>query len=566
MTKIRRCVHHTEAQAVYRCSQCRDLLCLSCVKQEEHLYFCKACGSHAVLLETPAEPLRFKEAAAQVSREFKGLSLPVLNHIVLPAAVILMVSAFLFFLLDVRSVFFSESMAIRRVAFCFGAATVLIARYGKTYGARDISSQVRQMMYTILLAVATVLVMVRFSHGLLEFLANVLIVAAVWWLATRITNCLDLGDEEEPKKQTVFGVERLHRERVDSKVLKKRRGPGQAAAWDAKTGMPGAFKQPGLLEGPSAVVARLAALALIAFALGEPVLLSGPPEVGRRAIFTVVIFLFATGIVMSGGSALAISRRARRAGGHFSLGSISTKMAVAFLLLVVILSAAMAVPGIEYQGSGELIPQTEKWDVDRKSMDRSEQQRTGRQAPPKSRVDPGSAFRFAASLGRWLLIPLILFIAGAFVYVMVKLKTHIHVLSSLRDSLRKLLAQLRSARRSKSGGGKDPDKLTRGDIQKNLSGLQNLPPRQSILKAYEGLCLFFNLLGHRRPSNNTPYEVLRSLPRRFEFLKDHSSRLTDLYIVTAYSRSPATADDAQSAEESILKISSLIENYQKKRA
>lgn len=565
MTKVRKCAHHPDVEAAYRCSQCRKLLCQTCVKPEEHLVFCKTCGRHAVLLESPAEPFRFREAASQVSGEIRGLSLPVLNHIVLPAAVILMVSAFLFFLLDVRSVFFSESMAIRRVALCFGVATVLIARYGKIYGGRDMTGSVRQTLYTVLLAVVTMLVMLRFSHGMWEFLADILIVTIVWWLATRVTNRLDFGEEDQPKLHSVYGVERLNRERIDSRVLKTKTGAGRTAARTAEQGLVGGLRTSKSLEGPSAAVARLAALALIAFALGEPVLLSGPPEVGKRAIFTVVVFLFAAGIVMSAGSALQVSRRARRAGGQFALGSISSRVAVSFVLLVIILSAALALPGIEYRGSGELTPQTEEWDTGRKGPDRSEQQRTGQRTGPDSQGGPGSLFQFAASLGRWLLLPLILFLGGAFIYAVAKLKPKFRVLSGLREFLRRLRERLRLSRRSPGEGEEAPDTPSWGEIAKTLSGFQSLPPRQSILKAYEALCLFFSLLGHRRPANNTPYEVLRSLPRRFEFLKDPAASLTDLYVAAAYGSSPPTALEARSAEESIKTISGLIREYEKKR-
>jgi hypothetical protein len=124
-------------------------------------------------------------------------------------------------------------------------------------------------------------------------------------------------------------------------------------------------------------------------------------------------------------------------------------------------------------------------------------------------------------------------------------------------------AKLWFATRSRGRREESFDTPTRNDIVKKLASLQNLPPRQTILKAYEGLRLFFNLLGHHRPLNNTPYEVLVSLPRRYEFLKDYAARLTDLYVNSAYSSSPVTAQEARSAEEEIWRISSLIEDYQK---
>ncbi len=555
--KTRRCVNHPEVEAAYRCSQCCTLLCLSCVKQDKHLFFCRACGSHALLLETPSKPIGIEEAAAQVSEELRGLSLPVIDHIVLPAAVILMVSAFLFFLLDVRSVFFRESLAIRRVAFCFGAATVLIARYGRSYGEKG-----RQMLYTLALSFATVLVMMKYSHGLQDFLASVLVVAAVWWLATHITDCLDIGDDEEPEKQRVFGVERIAREEVIRKIRAKRGLPIPIASQNHKIGM-GRAEQRHLLEGPASVVAKLAALALIAFALGEPALLSGEPEAGKRAIMAVIVFLFATGIVMSAGSALAVSRRVRLAGGRFSFRVISSKMGMAFLLLAVILSATLAVPGIKYKGSGEMIPKISKVNTERQAKKMSENRNASQRGRQRNPVNSGNLFRFVASLGQLLLIPLILLLVGLFVYILLKLKPQQKLLLSIRDLFRRIWAKLRYASRLRSREKESSGTLTRNDIVKKLTTLHNLPPRQTILKAYEGLGLFFCLLGHHRPPNNTPYEVLISLPRRYEFLKDHAARLTDLYVNAAYSRSPVTAQEAQSAKDEIWRIDRLIEDFQK---
>ena len=255
------CAFHPEVEAAYRCSVCSKTLCPQCVTQELNLFFCVGCKSYATRMESRPEVLSTRETVKQVSRELQGVGLAVINHIIIPVAVILMVGSFLFFLLDVRSVYFNESLAVRRVAFFFGAATVLIARYGRMYFARG-----RQLLYTLLLAIATSLVMLQFSRGVPDLIVNVLVLGSVWWMATQITDCLDMGEEAEEEKQHIYGVERLRREAVH-RELKLHPGRQLGSEAHAKEAV-----------DPSSAVARLAVIALLAFALGEPVILAGKPE------------------------------------------------------------------------------------------------------------------------------------------------------------------------------------------------------------------------------------------------------------------------------------------------
>jgi hypothetical protein len=563
------CSLHPGTEAQYECSECQKMLCSQCIRHEMNLFFCRSCGGSATVLETPSEPVSAKETAKQISREFQGLSLPLINHIILPAAVILMVGAFLFFLLDVRSVFFSESMAIRRVAFCFAAATVLIARYNKMYSAKE-----RHWLYTFVLAFATSLVMLKFSRSPQDFIVNILVVAIVWWFATRITECLDIGEEVEREVLRIYGVERLDWERVHRKFglshvsgLPKRE---QVEAEEKKSEK--ARKR--LDRNPSSAVARLAAIGLAAFALGEPVLLSGPPEAGLRAIVAVVVFLLATGVVMSAGSAIGVYRRVRKPGGSPSIGVVPAKTAIAFILLIVVLSASLTVPGIAYRGSGELTPQTDQIDSSKRvkpddkqseQMDESKASKDkgrGRGAPSA----PGAFFNFIASLGKFLLIPLVLLCIGGFIYALLKLFPFLKDRTlGIKGLFHNLLAKLRSMLRPQRKE-RDSEIPRRKDILRALKVIEGQAPQETILLAYECLQAFFSLLGYKRPADNTPYEILRSLPRRFEFLKEPAVSITELYVQTAYSRKPMTSDEGRNALEQIYKVKTLFESYRKSKS
>ena len=61
---------------------------------------------------------------------------------------------------------------------------------------------------------------------------------------------------------------------------------------------------PPIPKNPAASVARLAGVALVAFALGEPVLLRAAPQTGVRALAAVIVFLFSTGLVMAAGASM----------------------------------------------------------------------------------------------------------------------------------------------------------------------------------------------------------------------------------------------------------------------
>lgn len=564
------CSLHPGAEELYECSDCQKVQCSQCIRQDMMLFFCRDCGGSATILETPSEPVSAKESVKQISREFQGLALPLINHVILPAAVILMVGALLFFLLDVRSVFFSESMAIRRVALCFGAATVLIARYNKMYGAKE-----RQWLYTLVLAFATSLVMLKFSRSPQDFIVNIFVVAAVWWFATRITECLDIGEEVEREELRIYGVERLDWERVHRKFgLSRLDGLSKREQAGAEEKKPGIARKH-LNRNPSSAVARLAVIGLVAFALGEPVLLSGPPEAGLRAIVAVVVFLLATGVVMSAGSAIRIYRRAWKPGKSPSLGVVPTKIAIAFILLIIVLSASLTIPGIAYRGSGELTPQIDKSDSSRRVKSDKDDAQSEQLEESKASKDrgsgegaqsgPGAFFNFIASLGKLLLIPLVLLFIGGFIYALVKLLPFLKDRTlGIKGLFHNLLAKLRSMLRPRRKT-RDPDAPRRKDILRALKVIEGQAPRETILLAYECLQAFFSLLGYKRPADNTPYEILRSLPRRFEFLKEPSVSLTELYVHTAYSRKPVTSDESRNALEQIYKVKTLFESYQKNK-
>jgi hypothetical protein len=483
----------------------------------------------------------------------------VTHHAVVPAAVIAMVASLLSYLVDVRSAYLGGGPQLKWIGFCFAVATVLTERYGHTQGDRDL-----QGCYTGALGVATVAVLLMEpwetrAVGLGEKGANLLIIAAVWWLATRVTRGLS-PEEGRPAGQglRLYGLERL---KMQAWQRRKREETGVSPPAEQP-----AAKANAIPANPALSVARLAAAALVAFALGEPVLLGAAPQTGIRALAAVVVFLFATGIVLAAGSAMDALRRAEWAGGDVSPGLVPGRVALAGGLLAVVLAAALAVPGLHFQGSGRLRPpvahgqgaETDRGDQEgdqgegarrnpsdqegRRGSDSHPQQ--GRDAMDRPAELTGPAADLIGMLtaaGKWLLIPLVLILALAGLWALSRLLPRLaawggRMAERWRHFLNRLQALLGGFRKARLPG------RAAGDPLANLEKLALLPPREAVLAAYHRFLALLESRGYARPPKSTPYEILNALPFDFRALADAVKSLTDLYVEAAYSAEPVEHD------------------------
>jgi hypothetical protein len=468
------------------------------------------------------------------------------RHVIIPAAIIAMVASLLFYLLEVRAVFLSGGTGLKMVGFCFSAATVLIARYGRVSG-EDADQGPGQGCYTVALAVATLLFMTIRSSAA-SFLPNLLILAAAWRFATGVTLALSLESELDPLDLADRSLELYGLERVRFEEFRRRQREENGAAWGTlwRVGR----KAPDAHGNPVAAVARLAALALLGFALGEPWLLRAEPTLGERALADVIVFLFSTGLVLAAGSAAGTLRHTLRARGRVAPGVLPMRIGIAALLAVAVLAAALAIPGVKFQGHGRL-----------RQADRSgptgggEGQSSGRHtgdagqlgsAPPQrgrltpSEAPPGpSLVNLLSGLGRLLRIPLLL---GVLFLALLAVRR----LGSLVPGWKELLARLRAWLR-----GRLPERKPRPapvrDPFADLATLAALPPRDAVLAAYGRLLLALDQAGHRRPERNTPYEHVNALPRSLQPIATPVRTLTDLYVAVAYGDSAATEHDRDGA-------------------
>ena len=488
------------------------------------------------------------------------------RHVVVPAAIIAMVTAFLFYLLEVRSVFLGGGAAFKQVGLCFAAATVLIARYGRM-NAGDPTGE-SQGCYTAALAIATLLFMAQAS-GAASFLPNVLIIAAVWRFATGVTRALSLEGELDPAppELRLYGLERLRFEAFRRKQQEEK-GP----AWGTRRQI--SRRPPDTHGNPVAAVARLAALALLGFAVGEPFLLRAAPEMAERALADVIVFLFSAGLVLAVGSAAGTLRHTLRSGGRVSPGVLPVRLGLAAVLCVLVLAAALALPGVHFQGQGRLRtagrpgqtgPGENQSDGRRSSGAKrpdtldAQPRGTQRTAPPDRKIpdQTGAAGQAAAGLvgllgllGKLLRIPLLLGIPLLIFFALRSLGPLLPRWSDLLTRLRNWLKSFLPERKPRPAPLADPFA--------DLGALAGLPPNDAVLAAYPRLLAALEQAGHPRPERATPYEHLNALPARLKPLAAPVRELTDLYVLVAYGDGKATSGDRDRARAALGEMQGMI--------
>lgn len=600
------CAGHPHIEATHQCQGCLRHLCRQCLSQARHIFFCRFCGGHATRLVSGLnEKVTASEVISAGAQAFKGVGVHIVNHIILPITIIVMVTAFLFFLLDVRSVFLEGSPGLKKIGFFFAVATVLTARYGTIYAIRS-----RQNLYTLALSAATFLAMNKHSGGPANLFINVVVIAVIWRFSTSLTNSLNIDEDDEikdPHERKMYGLERIKHEEMEEKLgldsnRYKRKKPGELdkSKDKSKSKKKKNWFTAGsdALGNPSKSVARLAAMAVILFALGEPFILSGPPDVGQRALMAVIVFLLCTGIVLACGSGVGTYRHTVKLGGKATLGMIPMKMFTGFLLMLTILAAGLMVPGLRYEGSGSIQPkgiygkggsgkgeegqkkdggsqgkqgqkdqQTQQQQArNKKEMDeatgKNVKQRQSRQSSGQGGGQSATekAFGIFSQIGKLLLIPLAIGLIVLIIYILVKLWPALKGWrSGMSERWRKFLEKLRALfalRRTKTSGDVQPVR----DPLAALSTIHTLPPKDAILTAYSCFLAFIERQGYERLPRLTPYEYLYSLPDRLSYLDKPARQLTEIYVSAAYSTKAPTPEQSRQALQELSNLQGLIQN------
>ncbi|MEM6794074.1 MAG: DUF4129 domain-containing protein [Acidobacteriota bacterium] len=481
----------------------------------------------------------------------------------IPAATILMVASLLFFLYDVRSVYLPGSPALKWVVLCFASATVLIERYVCMRAGRVGSSS---SFYTLALAGATGLAMLASpwearSVGFAGGLSNLLIVFLVWKFATALTRHLsaDLESPNAPRRPKLFGLERLAMEsaRAERKgtftiydvgrrenLERRRRSDGRAATRS---------------------VIRLILLALVLFALCEPVLLAGSPDIAGRALGAVVVFLFAAALVVAAATSVHDSQRLEALGADGSLVGLVGRLGFAALLMVCVLSVALGLPGVASEGRGEIQALRGGEEMNASSGEPAAEdpaQKSGGASQSQDALQPESQTQADGASGGGLLEVLIglgqllrwpiyaLALAGALIALW-RLgprgwRGARRRWQSLRERLRSWLARRRTA------AAPPADPLLGAAL------LGALPNRQCVLAAYGVWLAVCDRLGASRPNDQTPLEMLSALPARLAELRAPGDRLTRLYVRAAYDAGEISDHEARQARKAIEELQFLM--------
>ena len=512
----------------------------------------------------------YREPSPYAARDFApdagaALALKLTHHVVVPGAVIAMVASLLFYLVDLRSIFFPYGSALKWLGFWFTVAAVLIMRHAKTQGDRD-----GQGCYTAALGAATALVVLvapwdRSGVHPGGRLLNVVILVIAWRYASSLTAALSTeGDPRRGrgKEMKLYGVERLRYEAWEKAqdATRRPRRPRPPAA-DAH-------------GNPSRAVARLALPALLGIALSEPILLAGPPEVGTSALASVILFLFAVAMALAAGSALGTARHVRAVGGRVGESLLVRRLALSGGLMAVLLAVALAMPGIRFTGSGTISPEaatggsssTGASEAESGDGEQGDSKQTAKQPDERSRGErspsreqgesdaadeQSSSKSMAASmvgalqgLGRWLRFPVILAAVLGALWVLWKVGPQLgfaqkSLFGRLAAFFRRFLDLLRGRLRRAPGtaqGRRLEHPWT------DLGALAALPPRAAVLEAYRRFLLACEHHGRPRPADATPDVWLRDLPAALGALRPAARELTELYVDAAYAPPDVDAD------------------------
>ena len=505
------CQLHPFTEATHYCSGCERPLCEECGTR---LGYCGACGAKVVRSGEEAPEHWVDELFEKVSlRAGEGdLVAFVTLHAIVPAAVIGMVYSFLFYLLLVRSIFFGNTGVLQWIGFLFIGATVLTARYGRTRG-----DKATQALYSIVLLAATGMALITRSPTTAAAVWNMALLVIVWLYATGVTNSLSLE--------------------------------GKA---DRTT------------RGAVAPVAALGVVAMVVFAAGEPLMLNARAEIAIQAILAIIGYLLSTGVALAAASTISQARRTYRTGGDVALRVVPARVGTAAVIGLVVMTIALAIPGVQYSGSGrlELAPD-----------EMLQQRRLTRGSDPSAGVlgevlvdglpwgwlsgfeslttasgQGAAAFavvKFLQFFG-FVVAVVIAFVGIAFA---VRQRTGLfdRVAPVLRRCLRWLRARLASGVPAWTRGA---GPLRAGRNVDPFAGLETLgarPVREAVMEVYLRSTVLLDRLGYSRPPAATPYDLLGALPERLAHLSDPLAEITGLYVRAAYSNEamgPAERDGA----------------------
>lgn len=512
------------------------------------------------------------DSGSKASGPMDAAAIGLVGHVIVPGCIVAMVSALLFFLYDIRSVFLPGAGALKWLGFCFVVATVLIARFDRLQGGRLEQGLLPAKAYGVLLAAATVGTMALSPWeapevGIWGPLSNGFIIYLVWrfasWLTLALSSDLDELEDSGPK---LYGLERLEMERLQQ----QRDGAGPISVYEigrrrARSRISARESDP---QKAASSIAKLTVLGLVIFALGEPALLAGHEHAGPKALAAMIVFLGSAALLSAAAGSFSDQKRLRRLGGHGGASAWFGRLAMAAALAVLMLAMALGTPGLRFAGSGEI--QSLKVDNGRVVDDghegeepvEAEDERARRSDQPDD-SDGGSSRQPAredklressrslppflslmAKLGQFLRLPFMI-VAGILVlYGAIRFLPGLLKALASGDWGRRFRSAFRRLGLAKRGGADHAQASQKIlDPFRDLDRLAVLPADEAIPTAYRRLQDLWRRGGYAPADHLTPSERVAAMPMALRPLKDPSARLTEIYQRCAFGPEEPTNED-----------------------
>lgn len=523
----------------------------------------------------------------------------IVGHVLVPGAVIAMVSALLFFLYDVRSVFLPGAGQLKWLGFWFVWGTVLIARYGRFAGAGF--GALPATAYSAGLGFATFAVMLASpweapEAGIWGPLSNGVILIVVWRFASSLTVALseDLERSSDDEGPRLFGLERLEMERLAREREARGQGPSSVYELGRRRRLQERRKNNKTADPDKASrsVVRLVIVGLAIFAFCEPVLLAGHGSAAGRALGAMVVFLLASALLSAAANCWGYLRRVRELGGEVEVGVVAQRLGAAFGLMAVLLLLALGTPGLQLQGRGELVPvgpdgpSIELESGDRAGDRGSESEPPGAEAEAagdsqaESPADGDSATSAegsgssAGAMGQMLSLVHLLRWPFRALLVLAALWALWQSLPALRLWLRERgggswigrLAAWWAGLFAGFGGraGRNPDGSKSeplGDPFAALGELGRVESQAGVLESYARLRLFWRRVGYEPDPSRTPSEVVSSMPVGLRSLREPCARLVAVYSRCAYGDVGAEPEDLRVCVAALEELRQRVESH-----
>lgn len=512
------CQLHPFTEATHYCTGCERPLCEECGTQ---LSYCGACGAKVVRFgeEVPEHWVDELFEKASLRTGERDLAAFVTLHAIVPAAIVGMVYSFLFYLLLVRSIFFGNTGVLQWVGFLFVGATVLTARYGRTRG-----DKATQALYSIVLCGATGMALITRSASTTAAAWNIAMLAVVWLYATGVTNALSLE------------------------------GKGETST-----------------RGAVAPVVALGVVAMVVFAAGEPFMLNARPDIAIQAVVAIIGYLLSTGVALAAASTTSQARRAYRTGGDVVLGVMPTRVGAAAVIAIVVMAIALAIPGVQYSGSGRLQLAPDELLQQRRLMRGNDPAAgalgealasglswgwlSGFESLTTSSGQGAAAFAVVKFMQFFGAVLVILIAIGAIAFA---LRRRTDIFGRLGPLITRYLSRLSSLFASKvpdwAKQGGERRRRSTIDPFADLDALGSRPAREAVLEAYVRSTVLLERLGYPRPPAATPYDLLGALPERLGHLSDPLTEITGLYVRAAYSDQEMGSTDREGAIATLISM------------